>query len=184
MSLALDPLIEENHPSVNQSHKMALMHTWPAKCSVTPRPFAPRTPKDTVSSRNMRTLYLYFNSIYMTVASQEAVTGTEALNNCTYWPAVVAGRCRHSSCTSLQRPWNSESPLPFWDSRTRNGQESLASMLWALRLTACMPLSNAQSLNRPWCYWVGVAVTKLTIHASSVRAQTSCILMSQKGLME
>ena len=34
--------------------------TLTPKCSVTPRPCSPRTPKDRLSSRKIRTLYLYF----------------------------------------------------------------------------------------------------------------------------
>lgn len=38
--------------------------TFIPKCSVTPRPCSPSTPKERLSSKNILTLYLYFNFTY------------------------------------------------------------------------------------------------------------------------
>lgn len=45
----------------NHAMRGALQRTLTPKCSVTPRPWSPRTPKDMLSSRKIRTLYLYFS---------------------------------------------------------------------------------------------------------------------------
>lgn len=39
------------------------VHTFIPKCSVIPLPCSPRTPKERLSSKNILTLYLYFNFI-------------------------------------------------------------------------------------------------------------------------
>lgn len=50
--------------------------TLTPKCSVTPRPCSPSTPKDRLSSRKIRTLYWYFSFTWRETGSQASTTTT------------------------------------------------------------------------------------------------------------
>ena len=81
------PLKEQRCSTINNNKHPPL--TGIPKCSVTPRPVAPSTPKDRLSSRKIRTLYFHLSSIWKHTAYHWYYQHSFIFNTSLLWPGQI-----------------------------------------------------------------------------------------------